>query len=60
MAATIESEGVKCNNPLDLEYNETDKWQGLASPPQVGKLFAFKDPIYGLRAGARTLIAYQV
>lgn len=51
--------GIKNFNPLNLKYNSTDKWQGLAANPTDGTFFVFTDATYGIRAGARTLIAYQ-
>lgn len=51
--------GVSRNNPGNLRYNAADKWQGLADDPSDGTFFVFKDPIYGIRAMACTLIAYQ-
>lgn len=51
--------GIRENNPGNLKYNATDKWQGLAIVPTDGIFFVFKDAVYGMRALARTLIAYQ-
>lgn len=51
--------GIDNNNPLNLKFNATDKWQGLADNPSDGTFFVFKDATYGIRAAARTLIAYQ-
>lgn len=51
--------GITLNNPGDLEFNDVDKWQGLATPPNQGRWFKFKTPVDGIRAIARTLITYQ-
>lgn len=50
---------VRGNNPGNLRYNEVDKWQGLAEPPQDHGFCAFTSPAFGIRALARVLIAYQ-
>lgn len=51
--------GVRNNNPGNLRKNTVDKWQGLAIAQNDDAFFQFKDPVYGIRALARTLIAYQ-
>ena len=50
--------GIRNNNPGNLRKN-TDPWQGLAVPQADRDFFTFKSAIYGIRALARTLIAYQ-
>lgn len=57
--AAAQPRGIRNNNPLNLKYNTTDKWQGLADNPSDGTFFVFKTPADGIRAGAITLIAYQ-
>lgn len=47
------------NNPGNLRYNERDKWQGLADPPQVKGFCSFVTPVFGIRALAHVLIAMQ-
>lgn len=47
------------NNPGNLRYNAADRWQGAAEPPQIDGFCAFTTPVYGIRALARVLIAYQ-
>lgn len=49
---------IQNNNPGNLRFTTTDKWQGLSNQ-QDGKFFAFQTPVWGIRAMARTLIAYQ-
>lgn len=51
--------GISRCNPLNLKYDPAIKWQGLAVPPNEGVFFVFDTAIYGIRAGARTIIAYQ-
>lgn len=50
--------GIRNNNPGNLRRNG-DPWQGLAKRQGDVEFFTFKTPIYGIRALARTLIAYQ-
>jgi len=53
------SRGVRNNNPGNLRRTDT-AWQGLADQQTDPDFFMFKSPIYGIRAMARVLIAYQV
>ena len=54
----MEARGIRNHNPLNIEKSK-DKWQGMAEK-QIDKRFVmFKDPTYGIRAGARILIKYQ-
>ncbi len=50
--------GIRNNNPGNLRKTN-DKWQGLTDPQTDAVFCTFKSPIYGIRALARTLIAYQ-
>ncbi len=50
--------GIRNHNPGNIRRNG-DPWQGLAERQGDVEFFTFKDPIYGIRALARTLIAYQ-
>lgn len=50
--------GIRNNNPGNIRRN-SDPWQGLAERQGDVEFFTFKDHIYGIRALARTLIAYQ-
>jgi seryl-tRNA synthetase len=51
--------GIRNNNPGNIRRNG-DPWQGLAERQGDVEFFTFKTiPIYGIRALARTLIAYQ-
>lgn len=59
MNDTVQPLGIRNNNPGNLKFSALDKWQGLAEPATDGTFFIFKDAIYGIRALARTLIAYQ-
>ncbi len=51
--------GIRNNNPGNIRLTDT-KWQGLASAQTDGEFFVFQSPIYGIRALARVLIAYQI
>lgn len=50
--------GIRNNNPGNLRRN-SDPWQGLSERQGDVEFFTFKDSVYGIRALARTLIAYQ-
>lgn len=50
--------GIRNNNPGNLRRT-SDPWQGLSTPQTDREFFAFKTATYGIRALARTLIAYQ-
>ena len=64
-APDLTSRGFRLNNPLCLSWREKDKWQGLSDPdhdnPPRGmtKLCIFDDPVMGIRAGVKNLIAGQ-
>ncbi len=50
--------GITNNNPGNLRRTK-DPWQGLAETQTDSAFFVFKSPVYGIRALARVLIAYQ-
>ena len=49
--------GVRNNNPLNIEHNDNNHWQGLRGDD--GRFVIFSDPIYGFRAAARVLRSYH-
>lgn len=49
--------GVRLNNPGNIERG--NPWQGLAAEQQHTRFATFVNPVYGIRAIARTLITYQ-
>lgn len=52
--------GIRNHNPGNIEYKPNTQWQGLdAAKPSDGRFCRFKDPVYGIRAIAVTLITYQ-
>ena len=51
--------GIRTNNPLNLVHVAKNKWQGLAEPPSEGRFCRFVSAVYGIRAAALNLIAYQ-
>lgn len=48
--------GVRNHNPLNLVHGQ--KWLGLAKTQTDPKFCQFIEPLYGIRAGARTLFNY--
>lgn len=51
--------GIRSNNPLNIDYHPTQKWQGLADPPTDGRFARFVKPEFGVRAGVIILQAYR-
>jgi hypothetical protein len=53
------SRGIRNNNPGNIDRNAT-KWQGMADDQSSDPRFVvFKAPVFGIRALAKTLLAYQ-
>ncbi|HYB54639.1 MAG TPA: structural protein P5 [Alphaproteobacteria bacterium] len=50
--------GIRNNNPGNLRRSD-DHWAGLASEQRDPDFFQFSEPVFGLRALARTLYNYQ-
>lgn len=59
MTAKPAPRGIRNNNPGNLRRGK-DRWQGLTDPQTDSAYCTFKSPVYGIRALARTLVAYQV
>ncbi|HCQ3021998.1 TPA: hypothetical protein OHP99_004980, partial [Escherichia coli] len=49
--------GIRNNNPGNLDKGSP--WQGLAANPDEPRFCTFKDPVWGIRALAVTLITYH-
>ncbi|WP_342632489.1 structural protein [Marinobacter alkaliphilus] len=50
--------GIRNNNPGNLENNGIP-WQGLAESQTDSRFYQFTDPVWGIRALARTLKTYR-
>jgi len=50
--------GIRNNNPGNLENNGI-RWQGLASRQTDPRFYQFQEPLWGIRALARTLKTYR-
>lgn len=50
--------GIRNNNPGNLEKNGIP-WQGLADRQTDSRFYQFTDPVWGIRALARTLRTYR-
>lgn len=50
--------GIRDNNPLNLVWRPQDKWQGLATPPNVGRFCSFRTPQDAFRVYTKELQAY--
>ena len=51
--------GIKNNNPLNIEHNPANPWQGLDEPPSDGRFARFIEPQWGIRAALLILRKYQ-
>ncbi|EPU9415876.1 hypothetical protein ACV0UJ_005298, partial [Escherichia coli] len=49
--------GIRNNNPGNLDKGSP--WQGLVANPDEPRFCTFKDPVWGIRALAVTLITYH-
>jgi len=49
--------GIRNKNPLNVEYNPANNWDGQTG--QSGRFATFKTSRYGIRAGAKLLRNYQ-
>jgi len=50
--------GIRNNNPGNIDNLAANKWQGLVANPKEPRFCTFKDPTWGIRALAVTLITY--
>lgn len=48
--------GIRNNNPLNIEYNAANKWDGQTGTD--GRFAKFSEPFFGIRAAARLLKNY--
>ena len=55
---TQKPRGIRNHNPGNIRLSQ-DPWQGLATLQEDREFFVFRSAIYGIRALARLLIAYQ-
>lgn len=51
------TKGIRLNNPGNIELG--DKWQGLADKQLDTRFCTFSSPVYGMRAIAKLMLAYQ-
>ena len=49
--------GIRNNNPLNIEFNPSNKWDGQTG--NDGRFAVFSEPFYGIRAAARNLKTYR-
>lgn len=48
----LKPRGVRANNPLNIESNPANNWQGKVTPSVDSRFETFRAPEYGFRAGA--------
>jgi hypothetical protein len=51
--------GVRNRNPLNIRFNKTVRWAGLADPPSDGAFCRFLTDQHGIRAAATLLRTYR-
>jgi hypothetical protein len=54
-----EPRGIRCNNPLNIEYSAKTQWRGLDDPPSDGRFARFTEPQWGVRAAIMVLRSYH-
>jgi hypothetical protein len=52
--------GEKNNNPMNIRIVAGATWEGQSDTQTDDAFVQFTDPVYGIRAGARILHAYQL
>lgn len=52
-----EPRGIRNNNPLNIEFNQQNNWQGQTGTD--GRFATFNQPAYGVRAGAKLIKRYM-
>ncbi|WCE30099.1 structural protein P5 [Vibrio sp. SCSIO 43137] len=53
------SRGFRNKNPLNIEYNKHNKWDGQTGVEPQGRFAQFSEMKYGVRAGAKLLQTYM-
>lgn len=53
---TVAPRGIRNNNPLNIEFNASNQWDGQTGTD--GRFATFTTPFYGIRAAARLLKNY--
>jgi hypothetical protein len=48
--------GIRNFNPLNIDKNAKNKWQGKVTPSKDRRFETFETPVYGIRAGAVLVI----
>lgn len=54
-----QSRGIRRNNPGNIEYRPSVRWQGQVEPHDGDRYAAFVAPQWGIRAIARVLVTYE-
>lgn len=56
LRSSSDPRGIRNKNPLNIEYSESNKWDGQTGTD--GRFATFSTPLYGIRAAARLLKNY--
>ncbi|EGR1966260.1 structural protein P5 [Vibrio cholerae] len=51
--------GIRNNNPLNIEYNKSNDWEGQTGVEPEGRFARFNAAKYGIRAGAKLISNYM-
>lgn len=58
MGAQKVARGVRNNNPLNIEHNQRNKWEGASAVQTDSRFVQFVSPVWGIRAAAKTFKTY--
>ncbi|ODS10165.1 structural protein P5 [Vibrio scophthalmi] len=51
--------GIRNKNPLNIEYNKANDWEGQTGVEPEGRFARFSESVYGIRAGAKLISNYM-
>lgn len=56
---SVKPRGIRNNNPLNIEYNKANNWDGQTGVETLGRFATFKSMKWGVRAGAKLIKRYM-
>ncbi|EHY1015188.1 structural protein P5 [Vibrio vulnificus] len=59
MGKEVLPRGIRNKNPLNIEYNKANNWEGQVGVEPEGRFARFKSADYGIRAGAKLISTYM-
>ena len=51
--------GIRNNNPLNIEHNKNNNWDGASAVQTDSRFVQFVSPVWGIRAAAKTFKTYS-